>query len=136
HAYTVPAGADPDNTGHYPQDRLDAPRYTLPVNMLANQKSYSNSEILAHSFSSLDRGTLVGTKTYGGVISAGIHRLIDGATVRVPFRGWYLPDGTDMEHNGAVPDLKKKQRPQDEAAGRDRQLEAAAEDLMDRIKRN
>ncbi len=136
HAYTVPAGADPDNTGHYPQDRLDAPRYTLPVNMLANQKSYSNSEILAHSFSSLDRGTLVGTRTYGGVISTGIHRLIDGATVRVPFRGWYLPDGTDMEHNGAVPDLKKKQRPQDEAAGRDRQLEAAVEDLMDRIKKN
>ncbi len=136
HAYTVPAGADPDNTGHYPQDRLDAPRYTLPVNMLANHKSYSNSEILAHAFSSLNRGTLVGTQTYGGVISTGIYRLVDGATVRVPFRGWHLPDGTDMEHNGAVPDLKKEQRPQDEAAGRDRQLEAAAEDLMDRIRQN
>ncbi len=133
HAYTVPAGADSDRAGHYPQDRLDAPRYTLPVNMLANQKSFSNSEILAHAFSTLDRGTLVGTRTYGGVISAGRHSLIDGASVRVPFRGWYLPGGADMEHNGAVPDLEVKQRPEDEAAGRDRQLEAAAKDLSGTI---
>ncbi|MFP4532066.1 MAG: S41 family peptidase [Desulfobacterales bacterium] len=133
HAYTIPAGADSDKTGHYPQDRLDAPRYTLPVNMLANQKSFSNSEILAHAFSTLDRGTLVGEQTYGGVISTGSHALIDGATVRVPFRGWYLPDGTEMEHNGAVPNLEIAQTPEDEIAGRDRQLEAAAEDLMERI---
>ncbi|MFP4446139.1 MAG: S41 family peptidase, partial [Desulfosudaceae bacterium] len=133
HAYTVPAGADPGNTGHYPHDRLDAPRYTLPVNMLANQKSFSNSEILAHAFSSFDRGTLVGEKTYGGVISTGSYRLIDGALVRVPFRGWFLPDGTDLENNGAVPDLKIAQTPEDEVAGRDRQLEAAVEDLMERI---
>lgn len=133
HAYTIPAGADPDNSGHYPQDRLDAPRYTLPINMLANEKSFSNAEILAHAFSTLDRGTLVGEQTYGGVISTDTHTLIDGATVRRPFRGWYLPDGTDMEHNGAMPDLVVEQRPEDEVAGRDRQLERAVEDMLVRI---
>ena len=133
HAYTVPAGADPERTGHYPQDRLDAPRYTLPINMLANEKSYSNAEILAHAFSTLDRGTLVGEQTYGGVISTGTHRLIDGATVRRPFRGWYLPDGTDMEHNGAQPDIRVTQTPEDEITGRDRQLQKAVDDMLERI---
>jgi tricorn protease len=133
HAYTVPAGADPAQTGHYPQGRLDAPRYTLPVNMLANEKSYSNAEILAHAFRSLGRGTLVGRQTYGGVISSGTYTLIDGATVRRPFRGWYLPDGTDMEHNGAIPNLLVEQTPEDEVAGRDRQLERAVEDLLQRL---
>ncbi|NIC05714.1 peptidase S41 [Halomonas sp. DX6] len=133
HAYTIPAGADRNETGHYPQDRLDAPRYTLPINMLANEKSYSNAEILAHAFTTLDRGRLVGQQTYGGVISTLSHTLIDGATVRRPFRGWYLPDGTDMEHNGAIPDLLVEQTPQDEVAGRDRQLERAVVDLLERI---
>lgn len=133
HAYTLPGGADPARTGHYPQDRLDAPRYTLPVNMLANEKSYSNAEILAHAFRTLDRGTLVGEQTYGGVISTGSHTLIDGATVRRPFRGWYLPDGTDMEHHGARPHLHVRQTPEDEEAERDRQLKHAVDDLLKRI---
>ncbi|AMC99405.1 hypothetical protein LOKO_00309 [Halomonas chromatireducens] len=130
HAYTIPAGADREATGHYPQDRLDAPRYTLPINMLVNEKSYSNAEILAHAFSTLDRGNLVGQQTYGGVISTNSHTLIDGATVRRPFRGWFLPDGTDMEHNGAMPDILVEQSPEDEVAGHDRQLERAVTDLL------
>ncbi len=133
HAYTLPAGADPESVGHYPQGRLHAPRYTQPINMVANAESYSNAEILAHAFKTLDRGQLVGEQTYGGVISATRHALIDGATVRLPFRGWYLPDGTDMEQNGAVPDLHVRQRPGDEAAGRDPQLRAAVEDLLSRL---
>ncbi len=133
HAYTVPAGVDPATRGHYPQDRLDAPRYTQPMNMLANEKSFSNSEILAHAFRTLERGTLVGNQTYGGVISTRSHSLIDGATVRVPFRGWYLADGTDMEHHGARPHLQVVQTPEDEVAGRDRQLEAAVKDLLARL---
>lgn len=133
HAYTVPAGADPSRIRHYPQDRLDAPRYTLPINMLANEKSFSNAEILAHAFSTLGRGTLVGQQTYGGVISTGSYTLIDGATVRRPFRGWYLPDGTDMEHHGAMPDLLVHQTPEDEIAGRDRQLGSAVRDLLQRL---
>lgn len=136
HAYTVAAGADPARTGYYPQDRLDAPRYTLPVNMLANEKSYSNAEILAHAFSTLERGTLVGEQTYGGVISTGRHSLIDGASVRRPFRGWFLPDGTDMDQHGAMPDLRISQSPEDEAGNNDRQLKAAVEDMLKRLDRD
>ncbi|MBX3324228.1 MAG: PD40 domain-containing protein [Phycisphaeraceae bacterium] len=133
HAYTIPRGADPEAGRGYPRDRLFIQRYTGPVNMLCNQKSFSNAEIVSHAFKTLKRGTLVGQQTYGGVISTGAFSLVDGTTVRQPFRGWYLPDGTDMENNGAVPDIIVPQRAAEEAEGIDRQLEAAVADLLKRI---
>ena len=133
HAYTVPRGADPSDTSGYPQDRLFIQRYTLPVNMLCNEKSFSNAEIVSHAFKTLGRGTLVGQQTYGGVISTGGTSLLDGTSVRLPFRGWYLPDGTDMENNGAIPDIIVVQTPQDEASGHDAQLKAAVDDLLLRM---
>lgn len=133
HAYTIPRGADPVSGRGYPRDRLYIQRYNGPVNMLCNEKSFSNAEIISHAFKTLGRGTLVGEQTYGGVISTGAFRLMDGTTVRQPFRGWFLPDGTDMENHGAMPDIRIEQTPEDEAAGFDRQLKAAVDDLLQRL---
>ncbi|MFW5653187.1 MAG: S41 family peptidase, partial [Planctomycetota bacterium] len=133
HAYTIPRDADPSMTGYYPQDRLFIQRYTLPMNMLANEKSFSNAEIVSHAFKTLNRGNLVGQQTYGGVISTGGTRLLDGTFVRIPFRGWFLPDGTDMENNGAMPDVLVPQTPESEASNDDIQLRAAVEDLLKRL---
>lgn len=133
HAYTIPRGGDSKDTGHYPQDRLFIQRYTLPINMLCNEKSFSNAEIISHAFKTLKRGTLVGQQTYGGVISTGGTSLIDGTTVRIPFRGWFLPDGTDMENHGAMPDLLVPQTPEAESRNEDEQLRAAVTDLMKRL---
>lgn len=133
HAYTVPRGAEGDYRLGYPRDRLFIQRYTLPITMLANEKSFSNAEIVAHAFKTLKRGTLVGETTNGGVISTGGTRLLDGTTVRMPFRGWYLPDGRDMENNGAVPDIRVPQTPEDESRGDDAQLRRAAEELLGRL---
>jgi tricorn protease len=133
HAYTIARGGDASWRDGYPQDRLFIQRYPLPINMLCNEKSFSNAEIVSHAFKTLKRGTLVGQQTYGGVISTGGTSLLDGTTVRLPFRGWYLPDGTDMENNGAIPDLLVPQTPEDEVAGNDAQLKAATEDLLKRI---
>jgi tricorn protease len=133
HAYTLPRGADREATGHYPQGRLFIQRYTLPINMLCNEKSFSNAEIIAHAFKTLGRGTLVGQQTYGGVISTGGTRLIDGTWVRLPSRGWFLPDGSDMENNGAMPDIVVVQMPEAESRDDDEQLRAAVDDLMKRL---
>ncbi len=133
HAYTIPRGADPEHLDGYPQDRLFIQRFTGPINMLCNEKSFSNAEIVAHAFKTLRRGTLVGMPTYGGVISTGSASLLDGTTVRMPTRGWYLLDGKDMELNGAVPDIVVPQTPQDETANSDRQLRAAVDNLNQRI---
>ncbi|HMO26913.1 MAG TPA: S41 family peptidase, partial [Tepidisphaeraceae bacterium] len=133
HAYTIPRGMKNAPTDGYPQDRLFIQRYDLPINMLANERSFSNAEITAHAFKTLKRGTLVGMPTAGGVISTGATTLLDGTSVRVPFRGWFLPDGTDMENNGAVPDIRVPQTPEDEASGNDAQLRRAVEELMGRL---
>lgn len=133
HAYTQMRGA-PHHTDSYPSDRLFIPRFIGPINMLCNERSFSNAEIISHAFKTLKRGTLVGNQTAGGVISTGGATLLDGTTVRTPGRGWFTPDGTNMELNGAIPDILIVQTPDDEASGEDRQLKAAVEDLLKRLK--
>ncbi len=133
HAYTVPRGGDPTRTDAYPRDRLYIQRYIFPINTLCNEKSFSNAEIFSHAFKTLGRGTLVGAQTNGGVISTGGFTLIDGTTVRLPFRGWFLPDGTDMENHGATPDILIPQTPWAESRDEDEQLKAAVEDLLSRL---
>ena len=122
HAYTIPRGGEPG----YPNDRLVFYAWTKPATMMCNEQSFSNAEIVAHAFKTLGRGPLVGMTTHGGVISTGAYRLIDGTTVRMPGRGWYiLPDGVDMELHGAEPDVKAPVTPEDECRDRQPQLDAA-----------
>lgn len=122
HAYTVQRGGEPG----YPQDRLIFYAWTKPATMMCNQHSFSNAEIVSHAFKNLGRGPLVGVTTNGSVISTGAYRLIDGAMVRMPGRGWYvLPDGVDMELHGAEPDVKVPVTPADDVQGRRPQLDAA-----------
>jgi tricorn protease len=132
HAYTQMRGG-PEVKDSYPVDRLFIPRFTGPINMLCNERSFSNAEIISHAFKTLKRGTLVGNQTAGGVISTGGASLLDGTSVRTPGRGWFTPDGTNMELNGAMPDIVIVQTPDDEVSGEDRQLKAAVEDLMKRL---
>jgi tricorn protease len=133
HAYTRPRGVPENVTDAYPQDRLFIQRYTLPINMLCNENSFSNAEIISHAFKTLKRGTLVGQQTAGGVISTGGTSLLDGTTIRLPFRGWWTPDGKNMELNGAMPDLLIPQTPESEEQEEDIQLKSAVEDLLKRV---
>jgi len=135
HAYAIPREGDRSRVNSYPQDRLFIQRYTLPMAMLCNEKSFSNAEIISHAFRTLKRGPLVGQQTAGGVISTGSESLVDGTTVRMPFRGWYLPDGTDMEENGAMPDIVVPQTPEDESRATDAQLARAVDELLKRLPR-
>ena len=107
----------------------------MPINLLCNEKSYSNAEIMSHAFKTVGRGTLVGMPTHGSVISTGSFSLEDGTTVRMPFRGWYVADQNprDMELNGAIPDLLVPQTPEDESTQTDTQLKVALEDLLKRL---
>lgn len=136
HAYTAARGVDPTKVAKdaYPRDRRLIYGYNREISVLCNQNSYSNAEIFSHAIKTIKRGKLVGTQTFGAVISTGAATLIDGTTIRTPFRGWYLPDGTDMENNGAMPDIVVQMTPEDEASGKDPQLEAAVKELLGRAK--
>jgi C-terminal processing protease CtpA/Prc/Tol biopolymer transport system component len=130
HAVTIPRDGGPG----YPQDRKVYASWHKPLIVLCNQNSYSNAEIFAHAIKTLDRGKLVGVTTAGGVISAGKDRILDAGTLRVPFRGWFLPGtGEDMEMNGAVPDIMVWASPDELVAGRDPQLEVGVETLLEEV---
>src|SRR5436305_1094644 len=94
--------------------------------------------ILASALRALGLGKLVGTPTKGAVIGTGSYSLIDGSTVRTPGVGVYLFDKkqTNMENYGVHPDILVDNSPEDNLAGRDRQLEMAVEELLKELKGN
>jgi tricorn protease len=106
-----------------------------PKIVLQNWRSASNAEMFPAGFRALGLGKVVGTPTMGAVIGTGSYSLIDGSTVRTPGVGVYLadPKRTNMENNGVQPDLLVDNKPEDVLAGRDRQLEAAVEELMKQL---
>jgi tricorn protease len=114
HAYAIPRGATEDLErdklkfrDYYPVgERLVFAAWLKPSIAICNEGSYSNAEIFSHAYKQLGIGKLVGTTTNGSVISTGAKVLLDGSTVRLPTRGWYVK-ATDKneELGGAVPDI-------------------------------
>lgn len=106
-----------------------------PKIVLQNWRSASNAEMFPAGFRALGLGKVVGTPTMGAVIGTGSYSLIDGSTVRTPGVGVFLadPKHTNMENYGVQPDMLVDNRPEDVLAGRDRQLEAAVEELMKQL---
>ncbi len=131
HAVTIPRGGGRG----YPQGRRIFATWDKPVVVLCNENSYSNAEIFSWAIRTLKRGPLVGKQTYGAVISTGGQQLLDGSFVRVPFRGWYVNDGTmtNMELHGCPPDYPVENLPGDYPVERDRQLEKAVQVGLDLI---
>ena len=106
-----------------------------PKVVLQNWRSASNAEMFPAGFRALGLGKVIGTPTMGAVIGTGSYSLIDGSTVRTPGVGVFLadPKRTNMENNGVIPDMLVDNKPEDTLAGRDRQLEAAVEELMKQL---
>ena len=106
-----------------------------PKIVLQNWRSASNAEMFPAGFRALGLGKVVGTPTMGAVIGTGSYSLIDGSTVRTPGVGVFLADAkrTNMENYGVQPDMLVDNKPEDVLAGRDRQLEAAVEELMKQL---
>ncbi len=127
HAVTIPR----DGGKGYPHTRRSIFSWSKPIVVLINQQSYSNAEIFPWSIRTLKRGPLVGKQTFGAVISTGGTSLIDGTWLRLPFRGWYVNDGTmtNMENNGCPPDYPVENLPGEEYKGIDKQLEKAVKVL-------
>ncbi len=142
HAYTIPRGAAENLKtehrkfrDHYPfGERLPYAAWTKPSIALCNENSYSNAEIFSHAYKNLKLGTLVGTPTFGAVISTGGHGLLNGSYVRMPFRGWYVrATDENMEFSPAVPDVIVHNAPDGRAKGKDEQLERAVKILLEQL---
>jgi tricorn protease len=108
-----------------------------PVVALTNEHAGSDGDIFSHCFKLMGIGTLVGQRTWGGVI--GIwprHALIDGSQTTQPeYSFWFKDVGWAVENYGTDPQIEIDNAPQDRAAGRDRQLEVALATALAAIER-
>jgi tricorn protease len=130
HTFTVPRGGERG----YPTDRRVSPSWDGPMVVLCNENTFSNAEIFCHAFKQLKRGKLVGMPTNGGVISAVDISIPEIGELQIPFRGWFHAEtGSDLELNGAVPDVIVPMMPEDQATGRDPQLAAAIKTLLSEV---
>jgi len=115
----VPRGMLPSS---YPED---APRG--PVVALTDECAGSDGDIVTAAIKILGLGPVVGARTWGGVIGYdNEHELVEGTLITVPrLAFWFDGLGWGVENHGVDPDVEVIPSPDDWAAGRDVQLEAA-----------
>jgi tricorn protease len=104
-------------------------KWTKPLVVLINNRSYSDAEIFPSAVRTLGLGKLVGQPTGGHVIGTSSVRLIDGTMFRVPRTGVFTLKGVDMEKEGVVPDVEVEELPDQIAKGIDAQLDKAVDVL-------
>ena len=102
-------------------------KWTKPLVVMVNNRSYSDAEIFPHAFRTLGLGKVVGQATGGFVIGTISTRLIDGSMFRVPRTGVFTATGVNMEKQGVQPDVAVDVTAEDWAKGIDTQLVRAVE---------
>jgi tricorn protease len=109
-----------------------------PKVMLINGWSGSGGDAFPDFFKKAGLGTLVGTRTWGGLIGiSGSPSLVDGGSVTVPTFRMYDPDGKWFaEGHGVEPDIKVIEDPTQMAKGIDPQLEKAIDEVLRLLKEN
>lgn len=105
-------------------------KWTKPLILLINNRSYSDAEIFPSAFRTLGLGKLVGLPTGGYVIGTYDDRLIDGSTFRVPRLGVFTLGGVNMDKAGVQPDVIVDLHPDEVVQGRDAQLARAVQLLQ------
>jgi tricorn protease len=118
--------------GRRPRQAIAGPKV-----MMINARSGSDSEVTPQAFRDLRLGHIVGNPTAAAVIATGSYSLINGGTIRTPgsLVVTYDPErpdnhGINLENFGVAPDVWVENTPEDELAGRDRELEAAIAEVL------
>ena len=119
------------------QERIIQPTlyWDKPVVLLINENSFSDAEVFAYGIKALQRGSIVGVPTAGGVIGTRDITLSNQMTFRVPRVGYYTLEGENMEGLGVKPDYLVPETPQDRAGNRDPQLLKAIELILAQIEK-
>ena len=103
-----------------------------PMVMLTNEQAGSDGDIVSHNFKLMGLGPLLGKRTWGGVIGINpSHPLVDNTVTTQPEFSFFFDDvGWGVENYGTDPDIEVEMTPQDEAAGRDPQLNRAIAEAL------
>ncbi|MFC1806287.1 S41 family peptidase, partial [Planctomycetota bacterium] len=113
------------------------PAYSVPGPIVAvtDELAGSDGDIFSHCFKLMKLGTLVGKRTWGGVIGISPRRrFVDGGITTQPeYSFWFKDVGWGVENYGTDPDVEVDITPQDYAAGRDPQLAFAIELILKQL---
>ena len=109
-----------------------------PIVALTNQFAGSDGDIFSHVFKLLDLGTLIGKRTWGGVIGISPrYPLVDGTVTTQPeYSFWFRDVGWGVENYGTDPHIDIDIAPQDFARGYDPQMEKALEVVLQKLEEN
>ncbi len=109
-----------------------------PKVMLIDQDAGSGGDFLPYGFRRLGLGKLIGARTWGGLIGISANPdLIDGAQLTVPYFRMFTPEGEwRVENEGVAPDLPVALDPLRVNEGRDTQLDAAIDDVIEQLRKN
>jgi tricorn protease len=111
--------------------------HTGPKVLLINKYSASDGDLFPWSFKANKLGTVIGTRTWGGIVGiSGSLPYLDGTDVRVPFFTNYDRETGEwiVENYGVDPDIVLDNDPIREYAGEDQQLLKAIEVALEQIK--
>lgn len=107
----------------------------IPLVVLVNEYSASASEILAGAIQDYNKGTLIGTTTYGKGIVQQIQPLDDGTALKLTISAYYTPAGRNIHGIGIEPDIELEYDYElSEEEGIDNQVEKAIEILEGKIR--
>jgi tricorn protease len=109
-----------------------------PKAMLINGYSASGGDALPYYFRKRGLGTIIGTRTWGGLIGiSGNPGLMDGGSISAPQFRFFDTEGLwAVEGVGVAPDIEVVDRPDLVAKGQDPSLEAAVKLLLAELEKN
>lgn len=98
--------------------------------ILVDGGTASASEIVAGALQDRERAVLVGEKTFGKGSVQSVYDLSDGSSVHITHAQWFTPERRAISGEGLMPDLQVSITEEDRTQGRDPQMEAAIEHLV------
>jgi tricorn protease len=108
-----------------------------PKVMIIDETAGSGGDMLPWMFRKFNVGTLVGKRTWGGLVGIlGFPEFIDGGSVTAPNVAIWTKDGFIVENVGVAPDIEVEQWPADIIKGKDPQLEKAIEIALKELAKN
>jgi tricorn protease len=108
-----------------------------PKVMLIDENAGSGGDMLPWMFRKFKVGTLVGRRTWGGLVGIlGFPEFIDGGSVTAPNVGIWTKDGFVVENVGVAPDIEVEQTPSEIIKGNDPQLQKAIEVALSELEKN
>ncbi|HLK69718.1 MAG TPA: PDZ domain-containing protein [Bryobacteraceae bacterium] len=107
-----------------------------PKVMIINEMAGSGGDFMPWMFHRRHVGTLVGKRTWGGLVhTADTPAFVDGGSMIAPRGGFFTRDGKwAVENEGTAPDIDVENWPKDVIAGHDPQLERAVTEAMRMLK--